>query len=235
MGWLIGGISGLVVARGGLQPFVATLAMMVSALGGARLMAGQDRSVYPIYTGVNAPESFELLRETVLGVPVPGLVFLGVVGVFALLLSRFRFGRYLYAIGGNERTAFLSGVPVYRIKVLVYALSGMLATLAGVLYTAQYRQGKPDAGTGLELDAIAAVVIGGANLMGGKGTVGGTLIGVLIFGILTNIFQLNNIDSNTQLLLKGIIIVLAVLVQEGSLSSLFRNLRAKHRQGWRKL
>ncbi len=217
VGLLLGSINGWIIARGGLQPFIATLAMMVSALGAARLMAGQDRSVYPIYTGSNAPQAFDLLRESVFGVPVPGLIFLAVVIIFGVLLSRFRLGRYIYAIGGNERAAFLSGIPVARIKILVYALSGMLATLAGVLYAAQYRQGKPDAGTGMELDAIAAVVIGGANLMGGKGTMAGTLVGVLIFGLLSNILQLNNVDSNTQLLLKGMIIVIAVLIQEGKL------------------
>lgn len=221
-GTVLGALSGSLVARGGLQPFIATLAMMVAVLGMARLMAGQDRSVFPIYSGMNAPESFDVLRGTFLGVPVPGLVFLAVVIVVAVLLARLRFGRYIYAIGGNERAAFLAGVPVAKIKVAVYSISGALAALAGVLYAAQYRQGKPDAGTGMELDAIAAVVIGGANLMGGKGTVWGTLAGVLIFGFLSNILQLNNVDSNTQLVLKGIIIVLAVLLQEGNIGNLFK-------------
>jgi simple sugar transport system permease protein len=221
-GTVLGAVSGNLVARGGLQPFIATLAMMVAALGMARLMAGQDRSVFPIYSGMNAPESFDVLRGTLLGIPVPGLVFVVVVILVAVLLGRFRFGRYIYAIGGNERAAFLAGVPVAKVKVAVYSISGALAALAGVLYAAQYRQGKPDAGTGMELDAIAAVVIGGANLMGGKGTVWGTLAGVLIFGFLSNILQLNNVDSNTQLVLKGIIIVLAVLLQEGNISNLFK-------------
>jgi simple sugar transport system permease protein len=221
-GTVLGAVSGNLVARGGLQPFIATLAMMVAALGLARLMAGQDRSVFPIYSGMNAPESFDVLRGTLLGIPVPGLVFVVVVILVAVLLGRFRFGRYIYAIGGNERAAFLAGVPVAKVKVAVYSISGALAALAGVLYAAQYRQGKPDAGTGMELDAIAAVVIGGANLMGGKGTVWGTLAGVLIFGFLSNILQLNNVDSNTQLVLKGIIIVLAVLLQEGNIPNLFK-------------
>lgn len=211
---ILGAVSGSLVAKGGLQAFIATLAMMVAALGLARLMAGQDRSVFPIYGGINVRDSFALLREPVFGIPMPGIIFLLVVGVFSLLLSRFRFGRYIYAIGGNETAAYLSGIPVAKVKIWVYTLCGALSGLAGVLYCAQYQQGKPDAGTGMELDAIAAVVIGGANLMGGRGTVNGTLIGVFIFGVLSNILQLNNVDSNTQLVLKGLIIVIAVLVQQ---------------------
>ena len=117
--------------------------------------------------------------------------------------------------------------PVGRVKIATYALSGMLATLAGVLYVAQYRQGKPDAGAGLELDAIAAVAIGGTSLAGGKGGLAGTLVGVLIFGLLGNILQLNNITSNLQLLLKGIIIVLAVLLQERDIRLLALRLRRR--------
>jgi simple sugar transport system permease protein len=148
-----------------------------------------------------------------------------VVALSAALLRATVFGRYVYAIGGNEQAARLSGVAVDRVKIAVYALSGLLASLAGVLYTAQYRQGKPDAGVGMELDAIAAVVIGGTSLMGGKGSIAGTFVGVLIFGFLSNILQLNNIDSNTQLVLKGGIILAAVLLQERSLSDLRGSIR----------
>lgn len=219
-GLLIGAVNGVVVAGGGLQPFIATLATMVAVLGAARLTAGADQSVYPVYSGSNAAPAFEILRATVLGVPVPGLVFLAVTAIAWLVLTRFRFGREIYAIGGNEQAARLAGVPVERVKIAVYALSGMLAALAGVLYAAQYRQGKPDAGAGLELDAIAAVVIGGASLTGGKGSVLGALAGVFIFGLLTNIFQLCNIDSNAQLVLKGAIIVAAVALQQGRIPGL---------------
>ncbi len=212
----IGALSGTLIARGRLQPFIVTLAMMVAVLGCARLVAGQDQSVYPVYTGVNATADFEFLRAVLFGfVPVPGLLFLATVVCFHILLSRFSLGRYIYAIGGNEEAARLSGIAVDRIKILIFGLSGMLSCIAGVLYAAQYRQGKPDAGTGMELDAIAAVVIGGTNLMGGRGSIAGTLVGVLIFGLLSNILQLRNIDSNTQLVLKGAIIVVAVLLQEG--------------------
>jgi simple sugar transport system permease protein len=163
---------------------------------------------------------------------VPGLFFLGAVAVFAVLLRLTVFGRYVYAIGGNEEAARLSGIPVDRVKIAAYAFSGMLSTLAGILYVAQYRQGKPDAGAGLELDAIAAVVIGGTSLMGGRGALAGTLVGVLIFGLLSNILQLHNINSNLQLVFKGAIIIVTVLLQERNLADLlapFRTARAARR------
>lgn len=216
VGLVLGALNGVIIAKGRLQPFIVTLAMMVAILGAARLVTGQDQSVVPVYAGTNATEDIQQLRALLWGVlPIPGLFFLAAVAVFAVLLGTTTFGRYVYAIGGNEQATRLSGVAVDRVKIAVYALSGLLASLAGVLYTAQYLQGKPDAGEGIELDAIAAVVIGGTSLMGGKGSIVGTLVGVLIFGFLSNILQLNNIDSNTQLVLKGAIILAAVLLQEG--------------------
>ena len=218
VGLCVGAFSGVIIAKTRMQPFIVTLAMMVGILGVARLVAGQDTAVHPVYTGENATADFEELRALIYRIlPVPGLFFLAAVAIFHIVLKRSTFGRYVYAIGGNEQAARLSGINVDRVKIAVYALSGMLTCLAGVLYVAQYRQGKPDAGLGLELDAIAAVVIGGTNLMGGKGSMVGTLVGVLIFGFLGNILQLNNIDSNTQLVLKGLIILAAVLLQEGNM------------------
>ncbi len=215
VGFMLGTINGLIIVGGRLQPFIVTLAMMVAGLGIARLTAGQNTAVWPVYTGSNATEDFEALRSLIFGIiPVPGVIFAGIIVLFWLILKFTKFGRYVYAIGGNEEAARLAGVPVWRVKITVYAISGYLAALAGILYVAQYRQGKPDAGTGLELDAIAAVVIGGTSLMGGRGSMIGTLVGVLIFGFLSNILQLNNIDSNTQLVLKGAIIIIAVLLQE---------------------
>jgi simple sugar transport system permease protein len=222
VGLAFGWLNGLIITKGRLQPFIVTLAMMVGVLGIARVVAGQDAAVHPVYTGTNATEDFDILRSLLYRiVPVPGLFFLAVVALSATLLRATTFGRYVYAIGGNEQAARLSGVEVDQVKIAVYAISGFLASLAGVLYTAQYRQGKPDAGVGMELDAIAAVVIGGTSLIGGKGSIAGTFVGVLIFGFLSNILQLNNIDSNTQLVLKGGIIIAAVLVQERSLGDLF--------------
>jgi simple sugar transport system permease protein len=228
VGFALGALNGVIIAKGRLQPFIVTLAMMVAILGLARLLAGQDAAVYPVYTGSNATEDFDVLRALVFNVvPVPGIFFLLAVVLFGFVLKVSTFGRYVYAIGGNEQAARLAGIQVDHVKIAVYAISGMLAALAGVLYTAQYRQGKPDAGVGAELDAIAAVVIGGTNLMGGRGSMTGTLVGVLIFGFLGNILLLKNIDSNTQLVLKGLIILGAVLLQEGQMAGWLRRIRPR--------
>ncbi|UDL87095.1 ABC transporter permease [Mesorhizobium sp. PAMC28654] len=226
VGLLFGAINGFIIVAGRLQPFIVTLAMMVTALGIARLTAGQNNAVLPVYTGSNATADFEMLRSLVFGViPMPGLFFLGAILIYGAVLRFTPFGRYVYAIGGNEEAARLSGIAAGRVKIVTYAVSGLLAGIAAVLYVAQYRQGKPDAGAGLELDAIAAVVIGGTSLMGGRGSLTGTFCGVLIFGLLSNILQLHNINSNLQLVLKGMIIIGTVLVQERNAGDLLAYLR----------
>ncbi|TPM40088.1 ABC transporter permease [Mesorhizobium sp. B2-3-4] len=226
VGLLFGAINGFIIVAGRLQPFIVTLAMMVTALGIARLTAGQNNAVLPVYTGSNATADFELLRSLVFGViPMPGLFFLGAIVLYGAVLRFTPFGRYVYAIGGNEEAARLSGIAAGRVKIATYAISGLLAGIAAVLYVAQYRQGKPDAGAGLELDAIAAVVIGGTSLIGGRGSLTGTFCGVLIFGLLSNILQLHNINSNLQLVLKGMIIIGTVLVQERNAGDLMAYLR----------
>ena len=223
---LLGAINGLLIVTGRLQPFIATLAMMVSALGIGRLTAGQDNAVIAVYTGTNATETFEVLRSMLWGlIPVPSAFFLAAIVLFGAILRFSTFGRYIYAIGGNTEAAKLSGIKVAQVQFTAYLLSGLLAGIAGVLFVAQYRQGKPDAGGGLELDAIAAVVIGGTSLMGGRGGLAGTFVGVLIFGLLSDILQLQNIDSNVQLVMKGLIIVCTVLVQEQNLGQLVARYR----------
>jgi simple sugar transport system permease protein len=223
---LLGSINGLLIVAGRLQPFIATLAMMVSALGIGRLTAGQDNAVVAVYTGTNATEAFEVLRSMLWGiVPMPSVFFLAAIILFGAILRFTAFGRYAYAIGGNIEAARLSGIKIVQVQFTAYLLSGLLAGIAGVLFVAQYRQGKPDAGAGLELDAIAAVVIGGTSLMGGRGSLAGTFVGVLIFGLLSDILQLQNIDSNVQLVMKGLIIVCTVLVQEQNLGQLMARWR----------
>ncbi|WP_448951587.1 ABC transporter permease [Labrys neptuniae] len=226
VGLAVGAVNGAIIVSGRLQPFIVTLAMMVTVLGLARLIAGQDSAVVAVYSGTNATPDIDLLRAVLWGVlPVPGLFFLAALALFMVVLKFTAFGRYVYAIGGNEEATRLSGIAVTPVKIATYAFSGMLACIAGVLYVAQYRQGKPDAGVGLELDAIAAVVIGGTSLMGGRGSLAGTLVGVLIFGLLTNILQLHNISTNVQLVMKGLIIILTVLLQERNLGQIFAPLR----------
>lgn len=229
IGVLLGAVNGSLIAKGKLQPFIVTLAMMVSAVGLAKYIAGAGGRIHPVYFApegsgeTGAPRSFELLASnlSVMGkdlIPVPG-IFFAVIAVLAwILLAKLQVGRHIYAVGGNEETARLSGINTDRVKVLVYAISGLLCGIAAVLYCAQYQQGKADAGFTRELDAIAAVVIGGTSLMGGRGGIGGTVVGVFIFGYLSNILNLRGVPTEFQAILKGVIIIVAVLLQEGILA-----------------
>lgn len=247
VGGMLGLVNGVIIARTRLQPFIVTLAMMVSAVGLAKFIAGHGGQIHAIYAGdaehVGAPGSFERLGATILTVghealrggktrelkliPVPGLFLLGAWFCVAFVLHKLPLGRYIFAVGGNEEAARLAGVPVVGVKIFVYTACGLLAGLAGVLYCAQYTQGKADAGLGKELDAIAAVVIGGTSLMGGRGSILGTLVGVMIFGYLTNILQLRAVSSEIQDILKGVIIVGAAVVQSGGIVDWLRTWRTR--------
>lgn len=229
IGALLGAVNGTLIAKGKLQPFIVTLAMMVSAVGLAKYIAGAGGRIHPIYfaseaaTDPGAPRTFELLASNiaVMGrdiIPVPGIFFAVIAVLVWILLSKVQVGRHIYAVGGNEETSRLSGINSDRVKVLVYAISGLLCGIAAVLYCAQYQQGKADAGATRELDAIAAVAIGGTSLMGGRGGIGGTVVGVFIFGYLSNILNLRGVPTEFQAILKGVIIILAVLLQEGILA-----------------
>ncbi|HEX4440578.1 MAG TPA: hypothetical protein VH854_10945, partial [Thermoanaerobaculia bacterium] len=212
-GALWGAVNGFVVARWKLQPFIATLATMSAARGVARYVSGG--MAIPLGFGPGgAPESVHVIAGTLLPyVPVPAVLFLATVAAMHVFLSRTSGGRYLYAIGDNETAARLSGIRVGWHKAGVYVLAAALAALAGIVHCAQLEQGNPNDGVAYELDAIAAVVIGGTSLSGGVGSVGGTLVGVLIIGVLNNIMGLNNVDANLQLILKGVIIIGAVWLQ----------------------
>lgn len=206
-------VNGWLTARWRLPAFIATLATMSAARGVARYISGG--AAIPLGFGEGAaPESFRTLATPIVPfVPVPAVLFLLSVAGVHLLLSKMRAGRYVYAIGDNEEAARLAGVNVRRYKTLVYVVCAGLAALAGLIHCAQLEQGNPNDGVGYELDAIAAVVIGGTSLSGGVGTVAGTLVGTLIIGVINNSMGLNNIDANLQLILKGAIIVAAVWMQ----------------------
>ena len=242
LGFFLGAFNGVIIAKGRIQPFIVTLGMMSAAVGLAKFIAGRGGQIHPIYypsagysaegTVNIAPQSFDFLSShiSLFGqniFPVTALFFLAAVVVTHFTLTRLRFGRHIYAIGGNEETARLSGVNVDRVKMMVYGICGSLSALAGVLYCASYSQGKPDAGATWELDAIAAVVIGGTSLMGGRGTVIGTMVGVLILGYLGNILNLQEVPSEVQDILKGVIIIGAVLLQEGTLLWWLRGIKRK--------
>jgi ribose transport system permease protein len=219
LGGLIGAINGLVTTRLKVPSFITTLAMLSAARGVASLWSGGY--AIPLAFGAGqgvAPPLFKSLfagQVSVLGLAVPAPMFYFVLaGLLAtLLLNRTGFGRHVYAVGGNETAARLSGVPTDRVKVVVFALSGFLAALAALLHAALVNQGSHIDGSGYELNAIAAVVIGGTSLSGGVGTVLGSMIGALILSILDNILGLRNIPSEYQMILKGVIIVLAVMLQ----------------------
>jgi len=216
-----GSLSGLITARLRVQPFIATLAMMVFARGLAKYASGGMKVSTAIlgadgsYHYVEVPALFRAVDHRILGgnVSVVTLVFAACIGVAWLLMSRHQYGRYIYAIGGNEEASRLSGVPVVGIKTLVYAFSGLCAAVAGVCQAAQEQQGDPEAGAGYELIAIAMVVIGGTSLMGGRGGIGLTFLGVLTIGYLDKILSINAVPEAGRLVLTGIIIVIAVLTQ----------------------
>jgi ribose transport system permease protein len=212
IGTAFGAVQGLISTKLAIQSFIVTLAGLQVARGLARIWSEGEGVPLAYGDGPGlAPESFSVLNERFLGglLPVPAMIFIAVGVVAIFVLRRTTFSRHVYAIGGNERAARLSGVPVARVKVAVFAISGFLAALAGIIHAGQLNQGSPNDGAGYELDAIAAVVIGGTSLMGGRGTVAGTLAGALLLGILNNILALNNVDANVQLLIKGIVIVAA--------------------------
>jgi ribose transport system ATP-binding protein len=209
----VGVVNGAIIAAWRIQPFIVTLATMSAARGVARYLSGG--AAIPMAFGPGAaPEAFrEFGGQIVPFVPAPAVLFLGAVAGIYVLLAWTRSGRYTYAIGDNEQAARLSGVRVGLQKTIVYVICGVLAALAGFVHCAQLEQGNPNDGVAYELDAIAAVVIGGTSLSGGVGTVGGTLVGTLIIGVINNSMGLNNIDANLQLILKGAIILGAVWLQ----------------------
>lgn len=199
-------INGLGVATAGIPPFIMTLGMLSFARGLAFIYTGG--TPIPILN-----ETFyDLGNSYLLGIPIPSLILLAVLVVSAITLSLTAFGRSIYAIGSNEEAARLSGVPVRFYKTIVYVIAGGVSGLAGLVYASQLSVGTPIAGQGYELDAIAAAVIGGTSLFGGKGSVWSTFIGTLIIGVLANILNLTGVDPYVQQLFKGALIVVAVFV-----------------------
>ena len=220
VGALCGAGSGALVARYQMQPFIATLAMMVFARGLAKFVSGGEKISQSIhigdgYTRVDLPWLYEAINARVFGdrINVITLIFFVCVFISWIMLSRLRFGRYLYAIGGNEDAARLSGVPVARVKMQAYALSGLFAAIAGICQAAQETQGDPNAGMTYELTAIAIVVIGGTSLMGGRGSILLTLLGTLTIGYLEKILSINAVEESGRLMLTAVIIVTAVVMQ----------------------
>jgi ribose transport system permease protein len=207
-GGLMGLFNGLVISKGKVAPFIATLASMTILRGLALVVSGGS----PI-TGFNSDLFSMLGGGYVAGlVPIPVVWMLIMFGLFAFLLKKTVFGRHVYATGGNEEAARLSGVKVDQIKLWVYTLSGAMSAMAGVVLTSRLNSAQPTAGSGYELDAIAAVVLGGTSLTGGRGWIFGTLMGALLIGVLNNGLNLLGVSSFYQQVIKGVVILLAVLI-----------------------
>ena len=222
IGTACGAASGTLIAKFTIQPFIATLAMMVFARGVAKWVSGGQKISTAVLQGdgsykyVDVPAIFNFLNSKILGnnISVVTVVFLVCLFISYILLVKLRPGRYIYAIGGNEVAARLSGVPVDAIKIFAYGLSGLFCAVAGICQAAQELQGDPEAGIAYELSAIAMVVIGGTSLQGGRGGIWLTLIGVLTIGYLEKILSINAVGEDKRLMLTGAIIVAAVLFQK---------------------
>ena len=209
-GSALGTINGLAITRFKVPPFVATLAMLTMARGLTMLWTGG----FPV-TGLG--ETFAFIGTGwFAGIPMPVWITAILVILMVVLTRRTPFGRYIYAIGGNEDAAFLSGIQVDRIKTRVYILAGALSAVGGLIVTSRLDSAQPNAGMGFELDSIAAVVIGGTSLSGGKGSVLGTVQGALIIGVLNNSLVLLNVSPFWQQVIKGLVILLAVITDRMS-------------------
>ncbi|MEY4611637.1 MAG: hypothetical protein RL246_1956 [Bacteroidota bacterium] len=205
-GMAMGALNGVLVVLTKVPPFIVTLGTMTIGRGAALLLS-KGRPISDLNESLNFLGSGDIG-----GIPVP-IIFLVISFICCqVLLSKTVFGRYVKAIGGNEMAAFVAGVRVNRIKLWVYIISGLFAALAGILLTARIQTGQPNAGLGFELDAIAAVIIGGTSTRGGKGTITGTLLGVLFIGVINNGLDLINVSAYWQQVIMGGIIILAVVL-----------------------
>lgn len=205
VGAVVGLLSGFLITKFDLPPFIVTLAMMTGARGLALLITGGK----PI---INIGDFTALGQGYLFGIPVPIIIMFAVFFVMLIILKRTKLGRYTYAIGGNQEAAIASGINVKMVKIVLFIIAGLCTGLAGVLLMSRINSGQPSAGLMYELDAITAVVVGGTSLAGGVGTMLGTLVGGLIVAILQNILNLTNVSPYWQQILKGVVIVLAVIL-----------------------
>ncbi|WP_426428722.1 ABC transporter permease [Staphylococcus equorum] len=207
-GAVLGAVNGLLITLGKMAPFIATLATM-TVFRGLTLVITDGNPI----TNLNGSYAFQLFgRGYFLGIPVPAVTMFVTFIILYILLHKTVFGRQTYAMGGNEKAAFISGIKVNKLKIMIYSLAGLMSAMAGAILTSRLNSAQPTAGLSYELDAIAAVVLGGTSLTGGKGRILGTLIGVLIIGVLNNGLNLLGVSSFYQQVVKGVVIIIAVLI-----------------------
>ncbi|HQY92848.1 ABC transporter permease [Caldilinea sp.] len=207
VGALTGVINGSLISKFKIPPFIATLGMMTVARGFALIYSNKPLSQL-------TPEYNFIGQGAIWGVPFPVIILVVVAIATHIMLNNTPFGRYIYALGGNEQAARISGVNIDRVKIGVYTLAGLLSGLAGLVVSSRVGSGQPGQGVGIELDAIAAAVIGGTSLAGGIGTIWGTIVGALIIGVLDNGLILLNVDQYWITIVKGTIIVVAVIIDQ---------------------
>lgn len=208
LGTILGGINGLLITKGKMAPFIASLATMTIYRGLTLVYTDGN----PI-TGVGDSFIFKYVgRGYLFGIPFPAILMIISFVVLYVVLHKMTFGRKVFAIGGNENASFIAGIKNDRIKIGVYAISGLMASLAGIIITSRLNSAQPTAGSAYEMDAIASVVLGGTSLSGGRGRIMGTLIGALIIGTLNNGMNLLGVSSFYQQVVKGIVIIIAVLL-----------------------
>lgn len=208
LGMLLGLINGLLVTKGKLAPFIVTLATM-TIFRGLTLVYTEGRPI----AGPKDDFLFKFLgKGTVFGIPSPVILFAIVFIILWIVLNKTPFGRKVYAIGGNEKASFISGININKVKTWVYIISSLMAVLSGLILTSRLSSAQPTAGSAYEMDAIAAVVLGGTSMSGGSGSLTGTLIGILILGVLNNGLNLLGVSSFYQQIVKGIVILVAVLI-----------------------
>lgn len=206
VGAVVGVFNGFVISMTDIPPFIVTLASMNITKGIALVLTGGA----PIRCMTDA---FKFPGAGYVGpVPTPVILMLIVFIIAALIINRTKLGRHMYAVGGNAQAAQFSGINVKKVKFIIYTYTGIMAGLAGIVTASRLYSGQPTSGDGAEMDAIAAVVVGGTSMSGGSGRIGGTLIGVLIIGVLNNGLNLMGVDSNWQYIVKGLVILLAVYV-----------------------
>lgn len=209
LGCILGMMNGLLISYGKLAPFIVTLATMTIFRGATLVYTNGN----PITKGLSDTFLFQFLGQGyIVGIPFPVIVMFIVFIVLYVLLHKTAFGKSVYAIGGNEKAAYISGVKLNKVKTIIYSISGMMASISGLIITSRLSSAQPTAGASYEMDAIAAVVLGGTSLSGGKGRILGTLIGALIIGVLNNGLNIIGVSAFWQQVVKGVVILIAVLI-----------------------